>query len=168
MEKIISILKNSRFLVKIVNRSIYIHAMRIPKISYIKLDHTLYLINYSSTNTCIIKLYIHVILFYAHSNAPVEEKPKPPSESEDHHDDSSHHPEKERPSGSSRTSKRATSVRSNESSDSGSRKSPMKPRKRSSNSKTRSSPGPGHHHASHDEAKAKAEEDSAKPPGPIR
>ena len=39
--------KNARFLVKVVNRSI-MHVMRIHTIliSYVKLDHTLYLINY--------------------------------------------------------------------------------------------------------------------------
>ena len=45
MEKKISILKNARFS---VNRSIYIHVMRIRKmlISYVRLDHMLYSINY--------------------------------------------------------------------------------------------------------------------------
>jgi hypothetical protein len=101
-----------------------------------------------------------------YSNAPLEDKPKTPVDSEDHREDPSHLPEKEKPSGS-RTSKRAASVKSNESSDSGSRKSPMKPRKRSSNSKNRSSPGPGQH-SSHDDTKAKAEGETAKPPGPIK
>ena len=40
--------KTRVFLVKVVNHSIYIHVMRICKmlISYIRLDHTLYSINY--------------------------------------------------------------------------------------------------------------------------
>ena len=51
MEKKNSILKKMHaFLVKVVNRSIYIHVMRIHRmlISYVRLDHTLYLINYGT------------------------------------------------------------------------------------------------------------------------
>ena len=44
----ISILKNVRFLVMVVNRSIYMYIVRICKmlISCVKLDHALYSINY--------------------------------------------------------------------------------------------------------------------------
>lgn len=101
-----------------------------------------------------------------YSNAPREEKPRPPAEQEEVREESHH--EKERPTGS-RMSKRAGSVRSNESSDSGSgghRKSPLKPRKRSSQAKGGTSPVPGH---AHDDAKSKSgSEQEGKPAGPVK
>ena len=93
------------------------------------------------------------------SNAPPEEKPKPAAEAEEREDS---HQEKERPS-ASRTSKRAASVRSTESSDSGGghRKSPLKPRKR----KGGISPAVVQ---SQEETKVKVESESVKPAGPIK
>ena len=64
MEKIISILKNDSFPGKGRESLHIIHVMRICKmlISYVKLDHTLYSINYGSCpNLCNLKHQIYCV-----------------------------------------------------------------------------------------------------------
>ena len=99
---------------------------------------------------------------HEHSNAAHEEKAKVPAEQEEVREDTHH--EKERPSGS-RMSKRTTSVRSSESSDSsgGHRKSPLKPRKR----KGGISPAIGHGQEE-TKSKSQSEVESVKPSGPVK